>query len=226
MSYMWENFNIKQIRAETIVYRDGVFCPELSTIESGKIEKHYDLPVHIIYVGEIAGKNRLNIDLNTENQTVLVSVIVKNNLPAFLNIFAKNTGKNSKILGHILLENNNSLTYECNAGHFSKNTDILFQHKLIAGRGSISKMSAVATIAPNCENCNSDIAFSAIAASDAKIEFTPAQRISSIPNSAGHSASLYTPKPIQIQYLRESGLGTHEIDDVIHEAFMNDFSLF
>jgi hypothetical protein len=87
-------------------------------------------------------------------------------------------------------------------------------------------MSAVATIAPNCENCNSDIAFSAIAAHDAKIEFTPAQRISSIPNSAGHSASLYTPKPIQIQYLRESGLGTHEIDDVIHEAFMNDFSLF
>ena len=78
----------------------------------------------------------------------------------------------------------------------------------------------------NCENCNSDINFAAISDKNAKIEFLPAQRIKSIPENAGHSASIYTPKPIQIQFLRESGLCKSEIDDSMREAFINDFSLF
>ena len=63
MSYMWENFNIKPFPAETIVYRDGEYCPELSTIKDGSINKHYDLPVHIIYVGDIDDKKDLNINV-------------------------------------------------------------------------------------------------------------------------------------------------------------------
>ena len=61
---------------------------------------------------------------------------------------------------------------------------------------------------------------------NAKIEFIPGQRISCVPESAGHSASIYSPKPIQIQFLRESGLGEKDIENVINEAFLNDFSLF
>ena len=67
MSYMWENFNIKPFPAETIVYRDGKYCPDLSTIKNVPINKNYDLPVHIIYVGEIDGKNKLDIDINIPN---------------------------------------------------------------------------------------------------------------------------------------------------------------
>ncbi len=226
MSYMWENFNIKPVPAETIVYRDGVFCPELSTIESGKIEKHYDLPVHIIYVGEIAGEHRLNIDLNIPNQRAFLSVNIKNKMPAFFNIFIKNTGKNSEIRGHIMLDNYTNLVYDCVANHGATNTGISLQNKLIAEKASISKLSGVAIINKNCENCDSDIKFAAIAENDARIEFLPAQRISSIPNHADHGATIYTPKPIQIDFLRMAGLSTNELKNVLQNAFMNDFSLF
>ena len=226
MSYMWENFNIKPFPAETIVYRDGVYCSELSTIPDGPINKNYDLPVHIIYVGEITGKHRLNIDVNVPNQTVFLSVNIKNKKPAFFNIFIKNTGKNSKITGHILLDNHGDLNYDCTAQHLSANTGIFIQNKLIANKNSISKLSGTTIIDKDCKNCDSDMTFSAIAEKSSKIEFMPAQRIYSVPESAGHSASIFTPKPIQIEYLRESGLGTIEIDDVMREAFVNDFSEF
>ena len=226
MSYMWENFNIKPIPAETIVYRDGKYCPELSTIHDGPIDKKYNLPVHIIYIGEIDDKNQLNINVNISDQIVYLSVNIKNKKPAFFNIFIKNTGKNSKIYGHILLDNYDKITYDCMAHHTNKNTGIFLQHKLIANKKSISKLSAVAIIDKNCASCNSNITFDAISATDAKIEFLPAQRISSIPESAGHSASIYSPKPIQIEYLRSAGLGTIEINNIMREAFMNSFSLF
>ncbi|MBP5707547.1 MAG: SufD family Fe-S cluster assembly protein [Alphaproteobacteria bacterium] len=226
MSYMWENFNIKPFPAETIVYRDGVYCPELSTIKNGPIDKNYDLPVHIIYVGEISGKCRLDIDVNIPNQHVYLSVNIKNKLPAFFNIFIKNTGKNSEIRGHILIDNYDNLVFDCIAHHGAQTTSILLQNKLIANRDSISKLSATAIIDKNCENCNSDINFSAISDKNAKIEFLPAQRISSIPENAGHSASIFSPKPIQIQFLREAGLSSNEIPNVMRESFINDFSLF
>ena len=226
MSYMWQDFNIKPFPAETIVYRDGVFCPELSTIESGVIDKNYEKPVHIIYVGEINGEKELEINLNIPNQSVFLSVNVKNNFPAFFNIFIKNTGKNSKIRGHIILDNYNNLTYNCVANHGAPDTEILLQNKMVANRGSVSKLHGTAIIDKNCENCESDITFAALATPDAKITFLPAQRISSVPKRADHGASIYSPKPIQIQYLRAAGLGTIEINDVMRAAFMNDFSLF
>jgi len=226
MSYMWENFNIKPFPAETIVYRDGEYCPELSTIKNGPIDKNYDLPVHIIYVGQISGKCRLDIDVNIPNQKVYLSVNIKNKFPAFFNIFIKNTGKNSEIRGHILLDNYDNLTFDCVAHHLSANTGILLQNKLIANGDTISKLSATAIIDKNCENCNSDINFSAVSDKNAKIEFLPAQRISSIPENAGHSASIFSPKPIQIQFLREAGLSSTEIPNVMRESFINDFSLF
>ena len=226
MSYMWDNFNIKPFTAETIVYRDGKYCPDLSTINNGPINKNYDLPIHIIYVGEIADKKQLNIDINVQNQKVYLSVNIKNNKPAFLNIFIKNTGKNSELCGLVLLDNYDNLTYNCTAHHLSENTGIFLQNKLIANNKTISKLSGVAIIDKNYVNCNSDVSFSAISAPDAKIEFLPAQRISSIPKCADHSASIYAPKPIQIEYLRNAGLGTLEINEVMREAFINDFSLF
>ena len=82
MSYMWNEFNIKTFPAETIVWRDGVYNAELSTLKNATIDKKLDRPVHIIYVGEIAGENNLNIDISAFNQPVFLSVNIKNKKPA------------------------------------------------------------------------------------------------------------------------------------------------
>lgn len=223
---MWQDFNIKTFPAETIVYRDGVFCPELSTLQSVIIDKKYDLPVHLIYIGEIAGENVLNIDLLAERQPIFISVKTTNKKPAFLNIFVKNAGKNSEIRGQITLFNESELKFDVFAGHFDKNTGILLDTKIIGLKNSVSKISGIAQINKNCENCNSDLTFSAILDKDAKITFSPIQKISAIPQNAKHGASIFETNDIQIQYLRESGLSGAEIENVMREAFINNSPLF
>ena len=78
MSYLWQEFNIKTFPAETLVFRDGVFCEDLSEYQSVEfnidknlisVNKTPKLPIHIIYIGEIAGNIDLNIDINAENVT-------------------------------------------------------------------------------------------------------------------------------------------------------------
>ena len=222
MSYMWNEFNIKTFPAETIVFRDGVYCEELSTLPNGPIDKKYDLPVHIIYVGEIAGKCRLDIDVSAENQKVVLSANIKNKTPAFLNIFIKNTGKDSEINGVVLMDNSSDLEYECFAHHMCKNTTVLIKNKLLAEKNSKSKLTGTAVIDKGCIDCKSDISFAAISDQGAKIEFMPAQRISAEPIAADHSASIYRATDAQITYLRSAGLSGAEVDTVIKEAFLNE----
>ena len=226
MSYMWNEFNIKTFPAETIVYRDGVYCPELSTIGDGGIDKEYDLPIHIIYVGEIIDSNELNIEIKVENQPVFLSVDVKNKKPAFLNIFIKNTGKNSELRGHVFVENFSTLDLNVFAGHFNEKTGILVHTKLIGHADSCSKLTGNAEIGEKCKDCTSDIGFSAILDKNARAEFLPIQHIKSEPKTAEHSASIYRQTPAQIQFLRMAGLSTSEIQNVAFEAFKKDFSLF
>lgn len=223
---MWNEFNIKTMPAETVVFRDGVFCPDLSTLDGTDINENYEKPVHIIYIGEIAGDCRLNININVPNQTVFISIRIKNKKPAFLNIFIKNAGKKSDFRGHILLENFDTLNFNCTAEHNSPDTVILVKTKLLAHKDSISKLSGTAIIDKNSENVDSDISFSALADKSAKISFLPAQRISAVPHTADHSASIYQPSAPQIEYLREAGLSSAEVRDTLSEAFIKDFSLF
>ena len=222
MSYMWNEFNIKTFPAETIVFRDGQYCPELSTLENKPIDKKFDLPVHIIFVGEINDNNTLNIELGADEQEVILTAKILNKKPAFLNIFIKNAGKNSKITGNIFIENLSELTYKCDTYHLSKNTDIFIKNKVWAGKNSKSILSGTAQINKNCENCGSDLSFTAMCEQGAKIDFMPAQKISSIPKQADHSASLYEPTDAQILYLRQAGLGILEIKEVTKEAFLNE----
>lgn len=223
---MWNEFNIKTFPAETVVFRDGVYCPELSTLKNTDIDKKYDKPVHIIYVGEIAGKNILEINIGASNQPVFLSVDVKNKKPAFLNIFIKNAGEKSEIRGHVRLENADRLEYNCAATHYVKNTGILVQTKLMAGRNSLSKLCGTAIIKPDAVNAVSDISLNAMADDGARIEFMPAQRISAVPNAADHSAAIYKPAAAQILYLRSAGLSGAEVDIALREAFLNSFTLF
>ena len=223
---MWDEFNIKTFDAETVVYRDGVYCPELSTIVGTDFDKKYDRPIHIIYVGDIAGNCRLNVNIFVENQPVFLSAKIKNKKPAFLNIFIKNSGKNSEFRGHVIIHNENDIKFNCNALHTAPDTTILLKTKLIAGRNSISKLTGTAEIEKNCNDVNSDISFCALADKTARIEFMPAQRISAVPTSAEHSASIYQPTVQQIEYLRGSGLSGAEVDSAMREAFVNDLDLF
>ncbi len=225
---MWNEFNIKTFPAETIVYRDGFFQPELSTLsEPENISEKYKLPIHIIYVGKISGENTLNINLNTPNQPVFLSINTENNLPGFLNIFIKNAGKNSEIRGHILLTNSSDLTVKIIAEHYESDTGILLQTKIIGNKDSFSKISGTAIIGKNCENTKSDIRFSALATDKtAKIRITPRQKISSVPEFAEHSAYMFNIPEQTENYLRESGLSGAEVQDTMIESFMNDFNLF
>lgn len=219
---MWNEFNIKTMPAETIVFRDGVFCADLSTLPDCNIDKTYELPVHVIYVGEIAGKFRLDLNISANNQSVILDVRVKNNFPAFFDIFIKNTGKNSEIRGGVLLENSGDLTYNITGQHAADDTTICVKTKLIAEKNTKSKLSGTAEIEKDTKNAISDIAFAALADKTARIEFVPAQRISSVPKSADHSAAIFRPTDFQIEYLREAGLSGAEVIAATREAFMND----
>lgn len=226
MSYIWEKFNIKTFAAETIVYRDGVYCPELSTLKNDTISQKYDLPVHIIYVGEISDENNLNINIAADSRPVFLTVKIKNKKPAFFNIFVKNTGKNSELRGHVILENQDRLNVNILAEHLSANTGILIHTKLLAHENSVSKLSGLAKIYSGCPECVSDISFAALKDENARIEFLPAQRIASVPQSADHSAAIYAPRPIQIQYLRNAGLSGAEANNLMRDAFINNNPLF
>ncbi len=223
---MWNEFNIKTFPAETIVYRDGIFCPELSTLSEPMIDENMLLPVHIIYVGEISGENNLEFSVPGPNQRVFMSVKIKNKLPAFLNIFIKNAGKNSEFRGGVVIENQSKFNLNITAQHLVPDSGILIHTKLIAHDRSQSVLSGLAQIQATAENAVSDISFSALAAPTAQIRFTPSQKIMAAPMAADHNASIYRPTTAQINYLRGSGLSAMEIKDVLAQAFENDINLF
>ncbi len=223
---MWNEFNIKTFPAETVVFRDGAYCADLSTLKNTDIDKKYDLPVHIIYIGEIDGDKKIDINIGASNQPVFLSVDVKVKSSAKLKIFVKNAGENSELRGHVRIENSGNLDFECCGAHYVENTGILIQTKLIANRNSISKLHGAAVIKEDGLHAVSNISFSAMADKTARIEFIPAQYISSVPESADHSASIYIPSESQILYLRQAGLSGAEVNDATRDAFMNDFNLF
>ena len=224
MSYIWQDFNIKTFPAETVVFRDGVFCPELSTLESPVIDKNYDLPVHFIYVGELIGKNNLDIIINenVKNQKIYLSAKIKVKKDAVLNISVKNNGVYSDLRGFFIIENHKNLDFNLDVYHLSGNTGISIQTKLLAYKDSVSKLTGTAHIYKYCEDAESDINFSAIADKGAKIIFCPVQNISAIPKNASHSASMAFYTQPQIEYLHQAGLTDIEIKKVLKEAFITD----
>ena len=230
MSYLWQEFNIKTFPAQTLVFRDGVFCEDLSEYESAtfypeknkiSVDKPSITPIHIIYVGEIAGNIDLNIDIKTENAKIVMDFKTTNNLPADLNIFIKNNGKNSVFNGEIVDKNHSDLKISVNAQHLSENTGIFVKTRVAAYKNTSTELNGIAKIEKNAIESDSDISFSVMADDNAKIIMKPTQYITCIPKKASHSSSLYKPNQNQIIYLRESGLGEIEIKQVMEEAFLN-----
>ena len=230
MSYLWQEFNIKTFPAETLVFRDGVFYEDLSDyknieFDSEKnlisVNKTPKLPIHIIYIGEIAGDINLNFDINAENSNIVMDLKTTNKTPAFLNIFIKNAGKNSVFNGYIIDKNYDKLKINIIGQHLNENTGIFVKTRIAAYKDTLTDLQGSAKIEKNAINSDSDISFSVMADKDAKIILKPTQYINSVPKNAVHNSSLYKPNQNQINYLCESGLGEIEIKKVLEEAFLN-----
>ena len=230
MSYLWQEFNIKTFPAETLVFRNGLFCEDLSeyktvNFDNNKnlisVNKTPNLPIHIIYIGEIAGNIDLNVDINAENSNIVMDFKTVNKKPAFLNIFIKNKGKNSIFNGQIIDKNHNELKINIIGQHLAENTGILVKTRVASYKNTLTDLSGSAKIEKNASESDSDISFYVMADESARIILKPTQYINSVPKKASHSAALYKPSENQINYLRTSGLGTSEINQVIEEAFLN-----
>ena len=227
MSYLWQEFNIKTFPAETLVFRNGVFCEELSDYKSAKLKNNTiiinrisDLPIHIIYIGEITGDIDFNVDIIAPENKVIMTCKVFNKTPAFLNIFVKNTGKNSVFDGKIIVKNENSLKINAKAQHLCENTGIFIKTKVAALKNSTSVLQGQAVIEKNISDCDSDVSFTVMADENAKVTMNPSQFINSVPKSAKHSASIYKPNDNQILYLRTAGLSGTEIKEVFENSFL------
>ncbi len=220
MNYLWNDFNIKTFNSETIVFRDGIYMPDISTLEYGDINNKYDLPIHIIYVGEISGDNNLDININSDETNVFLTVKLKNNLPAKLNINVKNAGKKSFLRGNVIIENYSKFHLNNICEHKNTDTEIIIKTKIFASEKSESVLYGSAVIGKNLLGCISDINFGAIAETGAQIEFCPKQYISAPPVDAEHSAYMYKPTDFQIQYLKESGLDHKKALNVLSDAFL------
>ncbi len=231
MSYLWQEFNIKTFPAETLVFRNGVFCPDLSEYQSIeydpekniiKTTKISNLPIHIIYIGEIAGKIDINIDINIKKSRVFMTAKIHNKKPAFLNIFIKNTGKNSFFNGKIIAKNTGILEINETAEHESSNTGIFLKNRVVAYKNSETILKGYTKIKKGAKDCDSDISFSVLADEKAKITMMPTQYINSVPKTASHAASIYKPSDNQIYYLKTSGLSEKEIKKILEDAFTEE----
>ena len=231
MSYLWQEFNIKTFPSETLVFRNGDFCDDLSDYENCEYNKKTNtviikntpkLPVHIIYIGEIDGKIALNIEIKAENAGIFMTNKIINKKPAFLNIFVKNAGKKSFFRGQIIAQNYDSLNIDATGQHLIDESDIFINTRVLAHKNTNTILKGFAKIDKNIKDCNSDISFSVMADESAKITMVPTQYINSVPKSATHSASLYKPTDNQINYLRESGLSGIEVKELLETAFLSE----
>ncbi|MCL2338773.1 MAG: SufD family Fe-S cluster assembly protein [Proteobacteria bacterium] len=241
MSYLWEQFNIKTFPARTVVFLDGEFRADLSSAQSSELRVESldhsvtitndvagELPVHMIYVGEISGdkkiiiRNNASSQLSTLNSKLYLTAKLSNKKPAFLTFFIENAGKNSEFSADMVFLNESELKFDVFADHLAENTGIFVKNRALVGPGSATELYGVAKIVGECPNCHSDISFAAMAAPDIKyIKLSPNQKIASIPDSAEHAASIWRGTQTQIEYLKTAGLSASAVDSILREAFLN-----
>lgn len=233
MQYIWDSFNIKTFPANTFVFVDGDLKTDLSDFDSRlfdiktskntgiiNILKPGKLPVHIIYMGRISGEKVLEINILGENINVKFTGKISTSGPAKLKKTIKNAGKNSKFDGNLLVQNKSDFDLDVLGEHHASDTFIHSKTKIVAHRASDTNLVGTAIIGRGFENCDSDIGFSALCDPNIKsISFRPIQYISSEPQNADHSASIWRGGPHQIEYLRAAGLSAPEIDNILREAF-------
>ncbi|MCL2369169.1 MAG: SufD family Fe-S cluster assembly protein [Alphaproteobacteria bacterium] len=233
MNFIWEQFNIKTFPARPVVFVGGVYNKDLSDENAAKIidtentteiiPTDGDLPVHIICVGEISGDKKIIIKSSILNpqSSIYFSLKAKNKTPAVLDILCENTGKNSEIIGDVVIQNYDKLKVNIVADNLSGGTGVFIKTRILAHENTDTELMANANIVANAPGCKNDISFSVMAADGAKIKMTPAQKIHSVPTLADHAASIYRAADAQIEYLASAGMSPDDIKNVLEEAFLN-----
>lgn len=229
MYNIYDKFNIKRVDSETLIFKDGVFCEDISFYKNIiikdnniNIQKKHSKPIHIIYIGNIDKENILNIKINCAETNVIFSSKLEIKKPAILDINIKNTGKNSVFNGNIICKNNSNFKLNIKAEHIKENTSVFVKTKILSLNKSVTDLTGIAKINKNCINCDSDISFYVMAQEKAIIKMIPVQNIKSVPNSANHSASLYKTDKYQIEYLKNSGFSDIKIKQILKEAFLTE----
>ena len=202
MAYLFDDFkNIKTFPAQARVYRDGVFVPELSE-DSGDSS----LPLHIIHIGKITGTHNWFVDAN-ENRNVFLTARIETSSETKINIEINANLEGIGIEAKIFIVNSGKLNIEVTGNNNRSRTKINAQTKLMALNDSENVLVGLANIPSDTKDCESDIGFSALCEPNVKtLKISPVQRISSIPITAKHNASLYKPSVAQVKYLETAGL--------------------
>jgi hypothetical protein len=218
MAYLFDDFkNIKTFPAATRVYRDGFFMPDLSDGAAGA-----DLPLHIIHVGRISGAQNWIVDMR-EKRKVFLTARIETGGAANIRIEINPALPDLEFEGRVFIKNAGNLVLNIIGNNLENGTKIKCRTKLFAMAGGANDLSGLANIPAGVMDAETDIGFSALCDRGVKmLKISPAQRISSIPESAGHSASIYRPAPPQIRYLETAGLSGQEAAELLNRVFLEE----
>jgi SUF system FeS cluster assembly, SufBD len=218
MTYLFDDFkNIRTFPANTRVYRDGVIMPELCDNTYGP-----NAPLHIIHIGHISGVQNWFIDMN-DVKTVYLTARVSIDDSAKIRIEINANQENQEFDGRLFINNSGDLDLNIVANNNKSYTHVHCETKLFAMANSKNNMAGTANIPSDVIDTDSDIGFSALCAKNvASLRMAPAQRISSVPKSATHSASIYHPTAAQVKYLEMAGISDDQATDLLNKAFMED----
>ncbi|MDR2268951.1 MAG: SufD family Fe-S cluster assembly protein [Rickettsiales bacterium] len=209
--------NIRMPLAETRVYKDGIFMPDLSSISEDT-----NLPLHIIHTGKITGVQNWAIDMN-ERRDVFLTARIETSGASKIKIEINANLENVGFDGKLIIKNSGRLDLEIIGNNNCNDTKIKCLTKLLAGADSENILTGLAVVPPNIAGAKTDISFSALCDPRAKLlQMSPTQRISSVPLAAEHSASIYRPAPPQIRYLETAGLSAVESAELLKRVFMEE----
>lgn len=218
MTYLFDDFkNIRTFPANTQVYRDGVLVPDLCDNTHGP-----DAPLHIIHIGKITGQKNWFIDMN-DTKPVFFTARITTDGTTKIRIEINANLENQGFDGKLFINNGGDLDLNIVANNNKSYTTISCNAKLFAMTNSMSNLIGTANIPSDVIETNSDIGFSALCAKNVgMLKMSPAQKISSIPKSATHSASIYHPAPAQVKYLEMAGLSDGDATELLNRAFMEE----
>ena len=211
---MFDNFkNIRTFPAKTMVYIDGVFAPELS-------EDRADLPLHIIHIGKITGDVNWFIDMN-EQQDVFLTTRIETEHDTKIRIEINTNLPNLLFDGKIFVKNTGNLMLDIKANNNSSETKVICKTKLFATKNSENILTGISDIPSDVLDAETNISFSALCEPNVKLlKISPQQRISSIPKSATHDASIFRPAQAHIQYLETAGIENPEL--LLNQVFLEE----
>jgi len=216
MAYLFEEFkNIRTFPARTRVYRDGEIVPELSSEEGA------NLPLHIIRIGKLTGAHNWFVDMD-EAGDVFLTARIETEGDTKINLRINPNLENIGFDGKLIIKNTGNLNLEIAGNNNRGGTRIKCQTKLFAAAGGENRLLGVANIPSGVRGAETDISFAALCEPNAFVSMSPRQRISSIPKSAEHSASIYRPAPAQIRYLETAGLTAAESSALLNQTFMEE----